>query len=176
MDRTIKFRAWDKGWKQIVYPDIIYHNINSGCNIYKAFKPSDGTGYFPIQENLIVMQFTGLYDCEGKEVWEGDVLEYKEYYANIKWWSSVEEIPIIAERTEQQRKEFRTEKREVRFNQGAFCLGYTPLEKFCRHNVLVEKLESGKQFNGDYEKKMWDFKVIGNLYEHPNLLNNESNT
>lgn len=176
MDRTIKFRVWNG--ERMLYPEYF------GSNAYgsqgqitigwtnESYIDLGSIRQQPYEawESCTLMQFTGLYDCEGKEVWEGDVLEYKEYYANIKWWSSVEEIPIIAERTEQQRQDFRIERREVRFNNGAFCLGYTPLEKVCRNNILVEKLESGKQFNGDYEKKQWDFKIIGNIYEHPSLL------
>lgn len=170
MNRTIKFRAWDG--EKIIYEFVVARPQFADCLSIMTDEEFAVENYNSITE-WKVMQFTGLYDCEGKEVFEGDILEYKEYYANIKWWSSVEEIPIIAERTEQQKQDFRIEKREVRFNQGAFCLGYTPLTKFCRNNVLVEKLESGKHFTGNYETKQWDFKVIGNVYEHPNLLTNE---
>lgn len=166
MDRTIKFRVWDTR-NQNMTDSFFMFDLRDGKYVYyDSWRDFEDGIYFPCK----VMQFTGLYDREGKEIWEGDVLEYKEYYAYIKWWSSVEEIPIIAERTEQQRQDFIIERREVRFNNGAFCLGYTPLEKVCRNNILVEKLESGKQFNGDYEKKQWDFKIIGNIYEHPTLL------
>lgn len=153
-----KFRAWDTEKKKMYIVD------GFTCNWNRDF--TTNTSELVIKSTNVLMQCTGIKDIEGNLVWEGDILEYKEYYANIKWWSSVEEIPVIAEKTEQQRQDFRIERREVRFNQGAFCLGYTPLEKYCRNNILVEKLESGKQFNGDYEKKQWDFKVVGNIYEH----------
>lgn len=167
MNKVTKFRAWDTYLKRMRYEEDYVIVPDTG----KPHWIHDNKLLQGEAKQLILIQFTGLYDCERKEVWEGDILEYKEYYANIKWWSSVEEIPIIAERTEQQRQNFRIERREVRFNQGAFCLGYTPLEKFCRNNILMDKLEKGTGFTSDYEKKQWDFKIIGNIYEHPNLLN-----
>lgn len=159
-----KFRAWDtekKAWKGLW----IFRGGHSGEYEVSNTEIDILDLNSRWGSNVILMQCTGIKDMEGKDVYEGDILEYKTYYANIKWWSSVEEIPIIAERTEQQRQDFSIERREVRFNQGAFCLGYTPLEEYCRNNILIEKLESGKQFNGDYEKKQWDFKVIGNIYD-----------
>lgn len=167
MDKVIKFRAWDNRNKRI----ISWNELLNNKELLQSFFGNEYYATNPPRYFYERMQFTGLYDCAEKEVFEGDILEYKEYYANIKWWSSVEEIPIIAKRTEQQRQDFRVERNVVRFDNGSFCLGYTSLNKYyCCNNVLVEKLESGRQFHGDYERKQWDFKVIGNIYEHPNLL------
>ena len=130
MDRTIKFRAWDKGWKQIVYPDIIRHNINLGIEIHRAFKPEDGSCYFPIQENLTLMQFTGLLDCEGKEIWESDFVEITLNYP---------EYTIC----------------KIVFKGMGFWFEDTEGELWV------------------YHPETYKLTIIGNLYEHPNLLNNE---
>lgn len=147
-----KFRVWNG--EQMVSPDYIARDG------YAHWKEDS----IPNSSNKL-MQCTGIKDMEGNLVYEGDILEYKQYYANIKWWSSVEEIPLIAERTEQQRQDFSIESNRVRFDDGSFCLGYTPLSKYCRNNVLTEHIETGQTHYGDFETKKWDFKVIGNIYD-----------
>ena len=60
MKREIKFRAWD-GHK-IVY-DIELTIFQSGWSVYGVAKG-----------DAILMQYTGLKDKNGKEIYEGDIL------------------------------------------------------------------------------------------------------
>lgn len=148
-----KFRIWVEDIQEMSYSD-------DWETMHQFF-----ADHYPMRKQDALMQYTGIKDMEGNLVYEGDILEYKQYYANIKWWSSVEEIPLIAERTEQQRQDFSIESNRVRFDDGSFCLGYTPLSKYCRNNVLTEHIETGQTHYGDFETKKWDFKVIGNIYD-----------
>lgn len=66
MNRPLKFRAWDgTRFKWVIFPDSI-----------------------PIPQSLIwempMQQFTGLTDKNGKEVYEGDVVTYRDQFNNIK--------------------------------------------------------------------------------------------
>lgn len=168
--RQLKFRAWDKDFERfrdemdyVIAPDTGLAHWIHDCEYFQE-----------IAENLILQQFTGLYDCNGKEIWEGDILEYKRYYANIRWWSTVSEIPEIEKATERQRQDFYIEKGIIRFNDGAFCLDYKPLSFFnIRNNVVTDKLVKGQNYNSDYEEKWWDFKVIGNIYLNDTTSNNQ---
>jgi uncharacterized phage protein (TIGR01671 family) len=61
--REIKFRGWNEGTKQMI-------DLQS---ITPFATPLKGL-FIPSLDNVAIMQYTGIKDANGKEIYEGDVL------------------------------------------------------------------------------------------------------
>ena len=69
--RELKFRAWSGSKKKMVEPMTIINPTNSHAG------------------GDVLMQFTGLKDKNGKEVYDGDIIRFKDFTdiitAEVKW-------------------------------------------------------------------------------------------
>ncbi len=105
--RTIKFRVWEPNAKEMIYNGVYCHVSLDHNGVMNC------TG-FP--EDVIPLQYTGLKDKKGKDVFEGDII-------NIYVTEMINEIL----------------KAEVIFNDGAFCIKYPDgnISAFVKNEIEV---------------------------------------
>lgn len=138
MNREIKFRAWD-GSQMYQSPSEIQH-------IGKWFD-SHAPGALVSNDKLVFMQFTGLKDKNGKEIYEGDIAQIMVSDDDIEIdYDAVPFNPPL--------------KKEVSTIQYRW------------HGFWVK--DENFWYEGE---DLWDWdeiEVIGNIYENPELLTTQN--
>lgn len=142
--REIKFRAWDKEHQTMVFA-IPLATVNFYGGLDDFFK------------NTVVMQYTGLKDKNGKEIYEGDIVQGSGYDGT--YYSSV----IF---------------RDCRVTIDCFRavqVSNPPDHTMSHDRVKTYGFITHWDPNGYHTLKTgWDdIEVIGNIYENPELLSTE---
>ena len=142
MTREIKFRVWDT--KRLGMFESEFHITSYG----KVLWWDESTnGYVDFRDDIILMQYTGLKDKNGKEIYEGDILKWigenELENQSIVDWSTFSDDEYVS---------------------GLECwmVDYSPL------SCLVKS--GGVRFNRGSSAKDGTVEIIGNIYENPDLI------
>lgn len=136
-NRIYKFRAWNKGRKEMAY----LNGSDWLANFWQTIETDP--------DNFEVMQYTGLKDKNGKEIYEGDIMRVLDRH-----WSDMERYIMTY---------------IVYYAQDSFVLT-------TKEGIKERESDSPNQYNKDWiEAKLSRtygrdrFEIIGNIYENLNL-------
>jgi uncharacterized phage protein (TIGR01671 family) len=136
--RDIKFRAWDNIGEQMIF------DFGMTPEDYHAYIIPEGAEYpdqFEYYDDIKLMQYTGLKDKNGVEIYEGDILRLFD--------------PRLPEKTKSS---------EVTFDRGAFLVD-------TQMGTLPDRTTLKTLYRELMNREYSDCEVIGNIYENPELIN-----
>lgn len=141
--REIKFRVWDKLTKRMhICGEDVHDTISFEIETNKAYyyNLQNGCGSLREDSDYVLMQYAGLKDKNGKEIYEGDIVLYQDWEQCYEGGGNDSFI----------------NKGIVEYNESNCCFNVTERATIDIEDVLYEGNE--------------DLEVIGNIYDNPELL------
>lgn len=143
--REIKFRAWDMKYEQMCFVTSMFWPIKkrNGFDIVEGYGlPNSPYRDITITELNPLMQYTGLKDKNGEEIYEGDIVEVNKGWSTGGYNSIGDYEPPT---------EIKYLRKVVWKETGLDWNGIVSGSTLCANNCKY-------------------FTVIGNIYENPDLL------
>ena len=144
-----RYRAWDK-LKNEMY---VVEQINFNRGEFESI--GDGITFKRDADEVELMQSTGLFDKNGKEIFEGDILKFNDEWAEYCHEGyvdgSVEGINFV----------------EVVRGEACFEFGKT---KYPESSLFIRMEDEHLTFAELIKSRDFEFEIIGNIYENPELL------
>lgn len=153
--REIKFRAWDKNAKRMIgwydrgfLNETIFNNGSMLCEFPLRYANSDSCMW-------IYMQYTGLKDKNGVEIYEGDIVEREAWHGEID--------SVMAEQAAERNG------KKINWTVKKVILWHPTNGTYIwrKFNDLEDMVYVGDIFTGIDAAIS---SVIGNIYENPELL------
>lgn len=141
-NRIIKFRSWNVEEKIMHNPAM--PSWNGMHEVWQDNKPQSKTQWLSTNgpaEQGILMQFTGLTDKNGREIYEGDIVLFYKGYVDDTWTDTEQGRPY-----------------RIQWENASLSFRAVRENKY---------LTPGCGQEGKYK---WSWEVIGNVYENPELL------
>jgi uncharacterized phage protein (TIGR01671 family) len=164
MTRELKFRAWHKVQKQMYWFDVMWGNLHGSGSGYIGMCPfgeprkhlnfTSGNRREIDPSDCELMQFTGLFDKNGKAIYEGDIITY------------IQELREYKGETIEPPKDFVIGNYVVGWNESCAMWGLQLRKEW----PITPVLNNMRTYNGKTENIM---EVIGNIFENPELFREE---
>lgn len=144
-----RFRAWDKEFKEMVQVDALVFEEQIIKATYK-----NGNIVKEDLKNYVLMQSTGLTDKNGKEIFEGDILKFNDSWNDYCYEGyvdgEIEGINFV----------------EIESETTCFVFGKT---KISDSSLFYYTNEEHLTFQEIITDTSFEFEIIGNIWEHPEL-------